>query len=93
MSVFGSFTSRAPMWSFACHAANTAPAGSANTAMRPDSKMSNGGANTAPPAASTAVAVASTSSVARYVVHTDGMPSICNGPSAATSRPFSLNIV
>ena len=60
----GSLTSCAPLVSLASQTQNTAPDGSANTAMRPASEMSNGPMSTLPPASSTALAVSSALSTA-----------------------------
>ena len=56
-----SLTRPAPMWLIGCHTANGVPWSSANTAMRPLSKMSIGGTMVDPPASATAAAVASMS--------------------------------
>jgi hypothetical protein len=56
------------MCSFACQTPKTAPVGSCATVIRPASKTSNGSARTLPPASRVFAAVASTSSLARYVV-------------------------
>jgi hypothetical protein len=90
----GSLTISAPLWLPACHMPNTAPVGSAATAMRPALITSIGGMNTRPPASVTFAATASTSSTARYVVHTGGS---CEpgwfAPRPATGRPESSAIV
>ena len=56
-----SFTTSDPGVAPACQTQNSAPWGSANTAMRPAGPMSNGAISTWPPASATAVAVASAS--------------------------------
>src|SRR5919206_126053 len=89
-----SFTNDAPMWFFAVHSMNTAPAGSATTAMRPASMTSNGGAMTLPPADSTSATVPSRSLTVMYEFQCGGMPSGPGGMPviAATSRPRNLAI-
>jgi hypothetical protein len=61
----GSPLSCDPMWVPACQIPKTAPAGSAATVIRPESKTSNGSIITVPPAWRTELAIASTSSAAR----------------------------
>ena len=71
-----------------CQSPNTAPAGSMATAIRPSSMTSIGSASTWPPAPLILAAVASTSSVARYVVQADGASGApILGLTAATIRP------
>ena len=53
---------------FACQTPNVAPVGSVAIVIRPASKTSNGSISTVPPAARIFSAVASTSSLAMYVV-------------------------
>ena len=72
----------------ACHSENGAPCGSAQTAIRPASKTSNGSESTLPPASCTARTVSSALSTATYVLHTavGGAPADCE-LIPATSRP------
>ncbi len=81
------------MCSFACQTPKVAPVGSCATVIRPESKTSNGSMKTVPPASRIFAAVSSTSSLARYVVQYDGIPSCCGGLAAATYLPRSVNIV
>jgi len=79
----------------ACQTPKTAPVGSCATVIRPESKTSNGSTITVPPASRIFAAVASTSSLARYVVQCGGIPSCCGGGGlpAAMYLPFFENIV
>jgi hypothetical protein len=60
----GSLASPSPVWLRACQTPNTAPDGSAATAIRPTSITSMGATSTVPPAAVTLPAVSSASSEA-----------------------------
>ena len=83
-----SFTTLAPLCSFACQAQNAAPSGSVNTAIRPASMTSKGSITTFPPASRTFAAVSSALSTQTYVFHIaiGGAPSGTE-PTAATSPP------
>ncbi len=60
----GELTSSEPPASRACQTRNTAPSGSAKTAIRPASPKSSGASSVLPPAASTLATTASASSTA-----------------------------
>ena len=83
-----SLTIRAPLCSLACHTQNTAPSGSANTAIRPAFITSKGSVRTWPPASRTLDAVSSALSTQTYVFHLAmGGPPSGIPPTAATSPP------
>ena len=83
----GALYSSAPRIAIGCHTLNTAPAGSASTAIRPCWATSNGETTTCPPAASTRVATRSASSVATYVDQTGTWSGVPGGPAPATALP------
>ncbi len=91
-SVFGTVTASRPRVSPDCQTANRAPVGSVKPAIRPWVKTSNGAKRTVPPACSTALAVASASTVWKYTVHAEPAPGSVSGPAAATVFPSSVNI-
>jgi len=84
----GSFTTCAPLCSYACQTQNAAPSGSVKTAVRPAPGTSNGSRTTPPPAARTLDAVSSALSTQMYVSHiaVGGADSGID-PTAATARP------
>ena len=89
----GSLARWKPVCCPACQMPNTAPAGSAATAIRPASMTSNGSLISLPPAAVTFSAVASAFSVARYVVQAVGVPGgPIFGPIPATIWPSISHI-
>ena len=83
-----SLTMSAPRCSFASQTQNTAPSGSAQTAIRPASMTSNGSVRTLPPASRTFATVSSALSTRTYVFHI-AIGGAASGidPIAATSPP------
>src|SRR5215217_1371846 len=88
----GSLTTWAPLRWPGCQTPNTAPDGSARTAMRAPPGDSNGSPTTLPPAAAARSTAASALSTQTYVAHvgTGGGGAPCGDTTAATSRPRSL---
>ena len=74
----------------ACQTPKTAPVGSEAMNIRPSGPTSPGSRSSRPPASVTAFAVASTPSLAKYIVQAAGCPALCCGPIPAAAAESTM---